>query len=234
MTMSAAPHPGPLWPQGHERERNTLSAPKAFAIALVIEIALAGGIAGILGLQNDTKPEEPQTMQVVDIPPPPPPPKEEPKPEPKPEPKVIEKVVNKPVPQQKAIKETSPEPLETPKAMPDGAKSNGPTIPTEVGTKTTSGNGAQGTGPVVKGLVPIHKVQPDYPRQALQDELNGEVIAILTVGPDGHVTNVDIKKSTNRIFNSSAKAALMQYRFKADGSAHLAEIAIGFNITEAQ
>ncbi|WP_189532273.1 TonB family protein [Paludibacterium paludis] len=232
--MSAAPYPGPLWPQGHKRERNTLSYGKAFAIALAIEVAATAAVFGVVGLQGEKKPEEPQTMQVVDIPPPPPPPKEEPKPEPKPEPKVIEKVINKPVPQQKAIKETSPEPLETPKAMPDGVKSSGPTIPTEVGTKTTAGNGAQGTGPVIKGLVPIHKVQPDYPRQALQDEINGEVVAILTVGPDGRVSHVEIKKSSNRIFNNSAKSALMQYRFQADGATHLAEIAIGFNITDAQ
>ena len=47
-----------------------------------------------------------------------------------------------------------------------------------------------------------------YPREALLDGLEGEVLIEFTVGADGSIKNVEIKSSTNRIFNRAALTAV--------------------------
>jgi protein TonB len=47
-----------------------------------------------------------------------------------------------------------------------------------------------------------------YPREALLDGIEGDVLIEFTVAGDGAIKNVDIKSSSNRIFNRAALAAV--------------------------
>jgi protein TonB len=47
-----------------------------------------------------------------------------------------------------------------------------------------------------------------YPRQALLDGVEGEVLIEFTVTASGEIKNVEIKSSTNRIFNRPALAVV--------------------------
>jgi protein TonB len=47
-----------------------------------------------------------------------------------------------------------------------------------------------------------------YPREALLDGMEGEVLIEFTVAGDGSIKNVEIKSSSNRIFNRAALAAV--------------------------
>jgi protein TonB len=47
-----------------------------------------------------------------------------------------------------------------------------------------------------------------YPREALLDGIEGEVLIEFTVAGDGQIKNVDIKSSSNRVFNRPALAAV--------------------------
>jgi protein TonB len=47
-----------------------------------------------------------------------------------------------------------------------------------------------------------------YPREALLDGIQGEVLIEFTVSASGAIKNVEIKSSSNRIFNRPALAAV--------------------------
>jgi len=47
-----------------------------------------------------------------------------------------------------------------------------------------------------------------YPRQALLDGVEGEVLIEFTVTASGEIKNVEIKSSSNRIFNRAALNAV--------------------------
>ncbi len=79
------------------------------------------------------------------------------------------------------------------------------------------------------GYLPIVKVQPAYPRRALQREQTGWVIVEFTVDNLGRPTNVEVKEncvmtrkpdlegcwdSPGSVFNSSALAAARKFRYK--------------------
>lgn len=55
-----------------------------------------------------------------------------------------------------------------------------------------------------------------YPRDALLDGIEGEVVIEFTVTANGQIRNVDIKSSTNRIFNRAALTAV-QSRLTCQG-----------------
>ncbi|MEO8186525.1 MAG: energy transducer TonB, partial [Burkholderiaceae bacterium] len=43
-----------------------------------------------------------------------------------------------------------------------------------------------------------------YPREAALDNIQGEVMAEFTLGPNGQIRDIVIKSSTNRVFNKPA------------------------------
>jgi protein TonB len=47
-----------------------------------------------------------------------------------------------------------------------------------------------------------------YPREALLDGIEGDVLIEFTVAGDGQIKNVEIKSSSNRIFNRAALSAV--------------------------
>lgn len=69
--------------------------------------------------------------------------------------------------------------------------------------------------PMVDGpLVNLVRVKPAYPGPAARKGLEGYVIVQFDVLADGHVANVSIVESSNRVFEGSAMRATMRFRFK--------------------
>ena len=73
---------------------------------------------------------------------------------------------------------------------------------------------AAGTLPAV-----ISSVQPAYPRDALRDQVAGEVVVAFTVNADGSVGDASIVSSNpRRVFDRAALDAIKKWRFEAPGA----------------
>jgi periplasmic protein TonB len=86
--------------------------------------------------------------------------------------------------------------------------------------------------PVRKEFKPLQRVQPTFPRQALQQGLTGKVVAWVHVAPNGSVSNVEIKSSSNRLFDREVQRALSQWRFNPEPVGFIGEYEIVFNLTD--
>jgi protein TonB len=86
--------------------------------------------------------------------------------------------------------------------------------------------------PVRKEFKPLQRVNPAFPRQALQQGLTGRVIAWVHVAPNGAVTNVEIKQSSNRLFDREVVRALSQWKFNPEPVGFIGEYEIVFNLTD--
>lgn len=64
-------------------------------------------------------------------------------------------------------------------------------------------------------LIPLVRIAPQYPRQALRDGIEGEVVLEITVSPDGSVKDARVKSAKPRgVFESAAVAAAYKGRFR--------------------
>ena len=64
--------------------------------------------------------------------------------------------------------------------------------------------------------LPIYRVPPQYPSQALRDRVEGWVIVEFTIGTRGEVKNARVVKANPQgVFDSAALAAVKRFRFKA-------------------
>ena len=86
--------------------------------------------------------------------------------------------------------------------------------------------------PVRKEFKPLSRVNPTFPRQALQQGITGRVVAWVYVEPNGNVKNVEIKQSTNRLFDREVVRALSQWRFNPEPVGFIGEYEIVFNLTD--
>src|SRR6202171_3361050 len=81
-----------------------------------------------------------------------------------------------------------------------------------------------------RGAVPIERVEPIYPREAIKDNIaSGKVVARPQVDEKGLVTNVTIVEANpRRVFDREVIKALSQWKFKPEGDRYIAEIEITF------
>ena len=86
--------------------------------------------------------------------------------------------------------------------------------------------------PVRKEFKPLQRVNPTFPRQALQQGITGRVLAWVYVEPNGNVKNVEIKQSSNRLFDREVVRALSQWRFNPEPVGFIGEYEIVFNLTD--
>jgi len=86
--------------------------------------------------------------------------------------------------------------------------------------------------PVRKEFKPLSRVNPTFPRQALQQGITGRVVAWVYVSPNGSVSNVEIKSSSNRLFDREVVRALSQWRFNPEPVGFIGEYEIVFNLTD--
>ncbi|MEQ1439422.1 energy transducer TonB [Fontimonas sp. SYSU GA230001] len=64
-------------------------------------------------------------------------------------------------------------------------------------------------------LIPLVRIAPQYPRQAMRDGIEGEVTLEITVGPDGTVKSARVKSAKPRgYFESAAVSAAYKGRFR--------------------
>jgi protein TonB len=83
-----------------------------------------------------------------------------------------------------------------------------------------------------KNYAAAYRVEPVFPRQAQKDGISGRVIAWVHVSPAGQVTNVEIKQSTNRVFDREVIRALSQWKFNPEPIGFVGEYEIIFNLKD--
>ncbi len=71
---------------------------------------------------------------------------------------------------------------------------------------------------------------PQYPRQALRNNIEGRVVAWVHVAPNGSVTNVQIRSSTNRLFDREVIRALSQWKFPPEAVGFIGEYELVFKL----
>ncbi len=77
-----------------------------------------------------------------------------------------------------------------------------------------------------------YRVEPTYPRQAIQTGVTGKVIAWVRVSPAGTVSEVTIRESSNRIFDREVIRALSQWKFNPEPVGFIGEYEIVFNLKD--
>jgi protein TonB len=108
-----------------------------------------------------------------------------------------------------------PTPAKPPELPPTGRGGDGvavkpvtPTAPPFTGIVDTQARRIDGD------LLPIVKVQPNYPATALRQGLDGYVIVQFTVTRGGTVTDVVVTESSHRVFERAAIQAASRFRYR--------------------
>ena len=74
--------------------------------------------------------------------------------------------------------------------------------------------------------------KPDFPREAIRRNLSGTVTAWVHVAPNGSVTNVEIRNTTNPVFDREVIRALSQWKFNPEPVGFIGEYEIIFNLKD--
>ena len=69
-----------------------------------------------------------------------------------------------------------------------------------------------------------------YPREALKDSIEGEVVIEFTVTATGQVKDTTIKSSTNRVFNRSSMAVVSELKCQGQGQDIRVQAPISFKL----
>jgi protein TonB len=232
---------GALWASPGDAHHHRYP-PMALAIAgaVLLEVLV---VVGLTHMHFDPPPPPPKEMRVTMAPPPPPPPppvvkKLEPPPAPKPE-----KTQPKPQP-----KPARPQPVPQPPKIAAAAhpEANAPAVATTPATSTP----APPTAPVVPAAPPapapapgLHgvvdgrghcqSVQPVIPHRALAAGVSADVVAHLTIGTDGNVSDVKIVRVTppTSMFNEAVITAGKSYRCEKNPEPYVGEVTFSFKTT---
>jgi len=169
------------------------------------------------------KPLTATIIEEVKLPPPPPPP---------PPKRVIEP------PKQQTVVQPYVPPPDIPVSQPTTAPViTAPTnvVPTEpnVIAPPTPAPAPKATGPR-KGLVPIEKVDPIYPKEAIRAGVaKGRVMARLSVDEQGLVTDVKIMEADPPgVFNKEVVRALMRWKFRPEGEKFVGDVELNFTLKD--
>ena len=77
----------------------------------------------------------------------------------------------------------------------------------------------------------VHRVEPKWPREALQEGISGVVTARLTIDAQGKVTNVVVVHAKpRRIFDQSVVEALSQWRYNEGANGRSVDSEITFEL----
>ena len=122
----------------------------------------------------------------------------------------------------------SDQPQGVPWGVPHGVGVDGPPATTTVAT--TVPDVPLPVGGDVKAPVVIRRVQPVYPKLAINARMNGMVIVECVIDRTGRVREARVLRSTSPLFDQSALDAVQQWQF-APGSLHGQAIDTIFNLT---
>jgi protein TonB len=88
-------------------------------------------------------------------------------------------------------------------------------LPTTITGGPFLGTIGQGDLSGYSDLIPLVRIQPQYPRNAMRDGINGYVVLELEVNPDGSVRSArPIQAQPRGVFESAAVQGVMKWRFK--------------------
>ena len=82
-----------------------------------------------------------------------------------------------------------------------------------LGDEVVPGTDPTGAGVAETKPVLLQAVKPAYPEAARREELEGEVVLRVLVGPDGRVESAEVESSTSPVFERPAREAMLQVRF---------------------
>src|SRR5208283_5090854 len=87
---------------------------------------------------------------------------------------------------------------------------------------------------VRKGIVPLSRVNPEYPREAIRKNISsGTVIARMDIDEKGNVSNVRIiEANPPHVFDRAVIDALSQWKFQAEGDKYVGEIEVNFSLKD--
>ena len=94
------------------------------------------------------------------------------------------------------------------------------TAPAEAGfcisrSLVPAGNGSQGPASTdLTGLAPIRKVDPKYPPDLIDQNVEGEVILYAVIRADGSVDSIQVVRSVDPVLDANAKSAFGQWKFR--------------------
>jgi protein TonB len=237
------PLEGALWASKGATRDGKVSMKLAVGAALLVELLLIAGISHV-NFTPDAPPPPKELRVRMAPPPPPPPPPEVKKLEPPPA----------PTPQKPVPKKIEPQPLPTPKpppakpaAVPKEAQipaaanpaANAPAVATTPsnsppGPPVAAAGAAPVAPPALHGVVDgrghCQSVQPVIPRKALEQGVSAEVVAHLSINPDGSVGAVNIVRTTppTSVFNEAVTTAAKSYKCEKNAEAYVGEVVFSF------
>lgn len=86
--------------------------------------------------------------------------------------------------------------------------------------------------PVRREYKAAYRVEPTFPPQAIRQGISGRVVAWVHVAPNGSVTQVEIKQSSNRIFDREVIRAMSQWKFNPEPVGFIGEYEINFSLKD--
>ena len=199
-----------------ELENNSSKRLIGIGAVIILHLIILYGLITGLSKKVEKPADEPVELLIIQDKKPEP---EKPKPIEKPPepPKLVDKVLKTPDPKPEQPKPT-PQPTPTPTPTPTPSPSPVPT-PTPTPTPAPKPEPAPPPKPagetrgVSGGEVGCKK--PDYPREALQNEEQGEVLISVYVGSDGRVKDAKVKKSSgSKTLDKAASKAFSLCTFK--------------------
>lgn len=78
----------------------------------------------------------------------------------------------------------------------------------------SSAAGPGGAASDLTGLAPIRKVDPKYPPDLMDQNVEGEVILYAVIRADGSVDSIQVVHSVDPVLDANAKSALSQWKFR--------------------
>ena len=205
---------------------------RTFARALVLALVLEGGLGWLMLRPRPPAPVPPapvrlkvaHIVQIADGPqvPAPPKPHESP-PRPSPAKPTAAPAPRQPAPPATPAPAPAPAPAPTPAPTAQTPPQSQPTPPAAPPSRIKPG--------VRHGVVPLTRVEPDYPPRALANNIEGSVVADLTIEADGTVSDVRIVNAQPPgVFERAAEKALRQWKFSANDGGIVGEVELTFNL----
>lgn len=193
--------------------------------ALVIWALLSG--LGNSVIQIIKKPLNATIIEEVKLPPPPPPP---------PPPKKVVEMPKTPPPPIDTYVPPPDNPMPTPNTAPVISATT-QTAPTEAHVIQAPPVAAPPAPPkpaVRRGIARVAGDDPTYPKEAIRAGVSkGRVVARLNIDEKGNVTEVNITSSEPpRVFDKVVRAALENWKFRAEGEKYVGEVEINFSLKD--
>jgi protein TonB len=194
--------------------------------ALVIWALLSG--LGSSVIQIIKKPLNATIIEEVKLPPPPPPP---------PPPKKIVEMPKTPPPPIDTYVPPPDNPMPTTNTAPviSAVTQSAPTEPHVIQAPPPVAAPAPPPKPAVRrGIARVSGEDPSYPKDAIRAGVaKGRVVARLNIDEKGNVTEVNITVSEPpRVFDKVVRAALENWKFRAEGEKYVGEVEINFTLKD--